>query len=113
MQPTKQIMNERYLEFDRHAWWWYRQIYLEADPLGIASPDELKRIDAISDEYGYNLMECTEATNTLGTALLVRHTIRITHGILSRWRRHARKLNDLNGQRYNLVMESAHMFISK
>jgi len=43
-KELRRIMIERYSEFDRQAWWWYSQIYVEAKILGIASPEELERL---------------------------------------------------------------------
>jgi hypothetical protein len=78
-KELRTLMVERYLEFDRQAWWWPSQIHVEAKILEIASQEELNRLDQISKQYSDNLKARTAAIDSLwncGTLFFARNTIR-------------------------------------
>ena len=109
-KELRQIMIERYSEFDRQAWWWYSQIYVEAKILDIASPQELERLGKISNRYGENLKTSMTAVESLWNAFL-RETYRpldLRNADLVKQVR--TKLSELNQERSELVIESAQIF---
>ena len=63
-------MVERYLEFDKQAWWWPGQIHVEAKILEIASRQELNRLDQIGAQYNDNLIATVTAIDTLWNTFL-------------------------------------------
>jgi len=69
-KELRSLMVERYLEFDKQAWWWPSQIHVEAKILEIASQDELKQLEQISKQYNDNLIASVTAIDTLWKAFL-------------------------------------------
>jgi hypothetical protein len=66
----RKVMAERYLEFERNAWFWFPQARSEGVLLGIASPEEVKRFEQLDEDYDKLLIESTHALDTLWTTLL-------------------------------------------
>jgi hypothetical protein len=109
-KELRRIMIERYLEFDKQAWWWYSQINVEAKILDIASPQELERLHQISNEYGENLKTSTAAVDDLWNAFL-RETYKPSDPRNAELMKQTRsKLDGLSQKRSTLVMESAQIF---
>ena len=69
-KELRTLMVERYLEFDRQAWWWPAQMHVEAKILEIASQEELNRLEQISKQYNDNLLASTAAIDKLWDAFL-------------------------------------------
>ena len=65
-------INARYLEFDRTAWWWHKNLYQEAIILELTPPtgsgELLKRLD----EYNKNVVDTVDALNKYWSASLSR-----------------------------------------
>jgi hypothetical protein len=112
-KELRRIMVDRYLEFDAQAWWWYSNIYVEARILGIASPQELIRLNQLSDLYGQNLKTSTAVIDDLWNAYL-RETYnpsdRRNAELMSLTRN---RLDKLNHKRSVLVMQSAQIFAGR
>lgn len=47
--------NQRYLELDEMAWWWYRTVQKEARDPSLVPPGQLPRLESDLNEYGTNI----------------------------------------------------------
>lgn len=56
-------VNARYLEFDKVAWWWHKDLYQEAIILEIAPPDGSRKLGDDLAAYGDNV---TKSVGALG-----------------------------------------------
>lgn len=57
-------MNNRYLEFDKEAWWWYKDIYEEARLLEVLPPEGTERSRKLRkdlDQYAENIRKSVTA----------------------------------------------------
>jgi len=107
------IMIDRYLEFDKQAWWWNSQIFLEAKILEIASPEELGRLDQISKQYSENLESSMTAVNAVWNAFLRENYKPDDRRNLDLVNQTRSRLIELNQKRSELVMEEAQIFATK
>lgn len=104
---------ERYLDFDRQAWWWNSQLYDEAKILEIASPKELARLEQIGHEYNENLERSTNEVDIAWNAFLrqdYKPSDPRNAELVQKIRTELMKLND---KRSELVMEQAQIFAAK
>ena len=63
-------MNDRYIEFDKKAWWWYGSLLQEAAILKLASQDDLRKIDEDIKKYAANVNEHTGVMGELWHAVV-------------------------------------------
>jgi hypothetical protein len=61
--------NQRYLELDEMAWWWYRSVQIEARDSRLVPASELPRLNADLNEYGNNVNKSIGALRPLWRAL--------------------------------------------
>ena len=59
------LMEQRYLQFDRQAWWWISQMDMEARILEIASTQELETLEQTRNQYNDNLITSTKTIDKL------------------------------------------------
>lgn len=61
-------MNDRYLEFDKDGWWWYRNLTEEAAILEILPPEGSGKLREHVDAYAANILQTVNALNELWVA---------------------------------------------
>jgi len=109
----RKVMAERYLEFEKNAWFWFTHARMEAVLLGIASPAEVKRMDQLGEDYDKLLVESTAALDTLWTSLL-RETYKPDDVRIAELARKTRsRLDGLHSLRMKRARELAQMLASK
>jgi len=69
-KKLREIMMERYLEFDKVAWYWYSNVYTEAHLLGFVSVKELHIIGELVYRYEAKLIESTHSLDNLWNIFL-------------------------------------------
>lgn len=112
-KELRTTLNQRYLEFDSQAWWWYSQIYTEAQIVGIVSPQELNKIQDISTQYGNNLNRSVGVLSKEWNAFL-RDTYRPTDPHNTELMKQTRKeMDKLQRERSSLIMQAAHIFADR
>lgn len=62
-------LNQRYLELDEMAWWWYRTVQIEAKDGRFVPSSKLPRLNAALDEYGNNVNKSIDALRPLWQTL--------------------------------------------
>jgi hypothetical protein len=112
-KTLRRVMLERYLEFDRVAWWWYRKIRAEAIILQLTSPDGSARMDTLIQAYDSNLVQSTNILNGLWTRFL-REEYRPTDRTNDLAMNQARKsLVELSLARQKIIDKLAQEFVDK
>jgi hypothetical protein len=106
----RHVMRDQYLEFDKQAWWWYSRLDGEARFLGIASPQELDRLDQISGEYRNDLVETMTTIDNIWDTFLRQNNKPYDPQNRKLVEAARGRLAVLDGERLRLVMESAAIF---
>jgi len=58
-------IDERYLEFEKAGWWWYRDLIDEAVILKIVPPNGSDQLREHINSYGQNMLDTTNALKTM------------------------------------------------
>jgi len=58
-------LNPLYLEFNKHAWWWYWDIYHEANIFGLVPTNESDRMIKLFEPYKNNLLKSLKTLDAL------------------------------------------------
>jgi hypothetical protein len=99
-------INERYLEFDKVAWWWHKDLYQEAIILEITTPDGSQKLAASLSEYGKNVEESVNALNVFWAACLSRdYDWKESEKVIQIVKEMDKKWADLDSRREKLVSD--------
>ncbi len=110
--PTKLIelqeklasdMNDRYLEFDKEGWWWYRSLTEEASILEILPPEGAGKLREHVEAYATNILQTVNALNELWAACIAADYKYQGDQVNSIESRVNSKLQELSGARNQLV----------
>jgi hypothetical protein len=112
-KELRTLMVDRYLEFDRQAWWWPGQIHVEAKILEIASQQELDRLEQIGSQYNDNLVASVTAIDILWSTFLREKYNPVDPRNEELLNQTQAKLIQLNQERSKLCMEAAQILAKK
>jgi len=102
-----------YLEFDRHAWWWYWDIYHEAEILDLISEAESERLKKLFDRYKNNLLESLKTLDPLWFACIDENYDPTNAKIIEIINSTSAKLDSLTSSRTEVIREFASSFVTK
>jgi len=97
-------MNELYLDFDKHSWFWYGKIYHEAHNLAL-SESELSRIKEAFSFYERNLVKSTEEISNFWNTCLREEYNPADSTINSVMQNSRKNLDQLSQKREELIHE--------
>jgi hypothetical protein len=112
-KELRALMERRYLQFNRQAWWWISQMHAEAKILEIASKQELDTLEQTRNQYNDNLITSTKAIDKVWGAFL-REKYNPTDPQNEKLVIQTQtELDHLNQERSRLCMESAQILAKK